>query len=100
MKQSYYEQLDNKYKHNPSGENDPFSALGLRNINQIIEVESNSNTVATAPWGSLENDFQAYISTREVRVGFFDHMATSNYWSIIGEPERLQLHSDYLAQKD
>ncbi|AUH73729.1 hypothetical protein [Legionella sainthelensi] len=102
VKQSYYEQLDNKYKHNPSGENDPFSALGLRNINQIIEAESNSNTVATAPWGSLENDFQAYISisTREVRVSFFDHMATSNYWSIIGKPERLQLHSDYLAQKD
>ncbi|WP_027271769.1 hypothetical protein [Legionella sainthelensi] len=52
---------------------------------------------SNAEWRSLDNDFKEYVSvsTRDVRHGLLDGIATSDYWNMMGEPERKNLMSEY-----
>ncbi|KGP63833.1 hypothetical protein EP47_12455 [Legionella norrlandica] len=70
----------------------------------VVEPEQNHNNqpspIIMDAWDSLEDDFKSYVSTqtRDIRVEYFAHAATSEYWRMMGGPERLQLHADYLNQ--
>ncbi len=68
------------------------------------ESEQNCNNqlslILMDAWDSLEDDFKSYVSiqSRDIRVEYFAHATTSEYWRMMGGPERLQLHADYLNQ--
>ncbi|HAT1773662.1 TPA: hypothetical protein I8034_003089 [Legionella pneumophila] len=106
VKQSYYLSLPNEQKHNPGNcQEDPFAVFTLR-VPQLLVVEPEQNhnnqpsPILMDAWDSLEDDFKSYVSiqTRDIRVEYFAHAATSEYWRMMGDPERLQLYADYLNQ--
>ncbi|HHT0593283.1 TPA: hypothetical protein ACTXXA_002054 [Legionella anisa] len=64
-------------------------------------IPGNNSSFFTNEWDLFEPELKSYISetTRFVRVKFFNHVPTSEYWSGMEEPEKEAILQDFLRKK-
>ncbi|MGM9454804.1 hypothetical protein ACTAZI_15880 [Legionella bozemanae] len=64
-------------------------------------ISGSNSSFFTNEWDQLDADLKAHISetTRKVRVKFFNHIPTSEYWNMIGKEEKEVILQDYLYKK-
>ncbi|QLZ68124.1 hypothetical protein FOLKNPGA_00902 [Legionella sp. PC1000] len=64
-------------------------------------IPGSNSSFFTNEWDQLDAEFKAYISetTRKVRVEFFNHVPTNEYWSMLGKQEKEVILQNHLHKK-